>query len=51
MSTRTFKKTRVEVPHAEIHLVIAFKNSWIPKDPENFYLEYPFEQRRVTDVR
>lgn len=43
MSVRTFEKTPVEVPHTEIHLVIAFTSSGIPKEPRNFYLEYPFE--------
>lgn len=32
MSVRTFKKTPVEIPHTEIHLVIVFKSSWIPKE-------------------
>ena len=33
---RVFKETPVEVPHTEIHLVIAFNSSWIPEDPGDF---------------
>lgn len=43
MSVRTFKRMLVEVPHKEIHFIIAFKSSWIPKEPGNIYLEYPSE--------
>lgn len=42
MSVRAVKNTPEEAPHTEIQLLIAF-SAQIPKEPGDFYLEYPFE--------
>lgn len=50
---RTSKRTPVEVPHTEIHLVIAFKSSQIPPGPGELLPPISFwrEKRNRCEMR